>query len=477
MIEEFIELGKLPLVFWLAVAIWLVLVAETVTKWREVWAKPAVVVYGTIAAWYLGDLLYTGIDHFSGIFPARTVSLALWQVILFLVAYRWLVWWLVPIFFQGLPVTTGPILIDRRAVSFFFLVFFLLWLSLFLIAVAIDHWRVLAVLWPPSAPDDPAMFSHAGVGSGTDFLLATGGYLYVLVCSAFGVLLVLNRGLLRVAALIMILLSWPDVWFGVARNTMLALLLPGVMTYWLFDRSWWQLKAVLTLVLFLFVNSWFSGVETYRGGEGLRSVERMNFAEVKDVDTHHEGLDMLEELCWMDSFISIGMYHPNMGLRYLDEAANVIPRTFWVDKPMPGIDYAMLRGFGGNNDSKAGVFATVATGMIGQGVANFGRFFGVLAAALLMVCWTGILSRLWLQRYRLPRLFLFVIGCGLTFNMGRDITLLVLWPFCFGMIGVLIWERISPPRPPTAAPSAQPSPPVTNRRPSGPRWRTNWSRG
>ncbi len=143
---------------------------------------------------------------------------------------------------------------------------------------------------------------------------------------------------------------------------------------------------------------------------------------------------------------------------------------------MIGMDYAFARGFGGNNDSAAGVYATIATGMIGQGVANFGRFFGVLAAAFLMTCWTGFLSRLWLQRDRLPRLFLFIVGCGLTFNMGRDITLLVLWPFCFGLIGVWIWEKFSPHR-------RGPAPAVQVRRqprPSpgpGTKWRTTPKRG
>jgi hypothetical protein len=129
----------------------------------------------------------------------------------------------------------------------------------------------------------------------------------------------------------------------------------------------------------------------------------------------------------------------------------------------------VARGFGGNNDSASGLFATISTGVIGQGVANFGRFFGVIAAAFLMALWTGLLSRLWLQRERLPRLFLFVIGSGLTFNMGRDITLLVLWPFLFGTIGVWIWEMYFPYRPPARSERMASVP--------RPKWRTTWNRG
>jgi hypothetical protein len=476
MTEELSELGKLPPVFWLAGAVWVYLVGEAIVRWHESWAKPALVTYGTIAAWYLGDLLYIGMEHFDAVFPTRIVSLALWQVVLFLVAYRWLVWWLVPKFFRGIPPQAGPIQIDQSAVPHFFLACFLLWLGLFLIAAAMTGWKIMALLWPPSSSEQIGMFAHPGVGSGADFLVATAGYLYLLVCSSFGVLFILNKGLLRFCALAMVLISWPNIWFGPFRNTMLALFLPGVLTYWLFDRSWWQVKALVTLLLFLFVNFWFIGVEEYRGGTELSLASRMNFVKASSTETRHEGLDMLEELCWMDAFIEAGVYRPNMGERYFDELANIVPRTFWPDKPMIGMDYASARGFGGNSDSAAGVYASIATGMIGQGVANFGRFFGVVAAAFLMTCWTGLLARLWLQRDRLPRLFLFIVGCGLTFNMGRDITLLVLWPFWFGMIGVWIWEKFFPPRP-------APAPAVRERRPPRPslgpgaKWRTASKRG
>ena len=461
MSEELAELAKYPLVFWIALAVWLILVVEAISRWQEAWTKPGLVIYGTIAVWYLGDLTYGGIDHFLGILPMRILSLALWQVTLFLVAYRWLVWWLVPKFFQGLSRSTGLVKIGLHELRFFFLVCFLLWLGLFLFGAALADWNFVGLIWPPAAAEPVGIFSHGGVGSGADFLIATAGYLYILVCSSFGVLLVLNKGLLRYCALALIVLSWANIWFGPYRNTMLALFLPGVLTYWLFDRSWWQLKALVTLVLFLFVHFWFAGVEEFRAREDVPLSARMNFVQTSSIETQHVGLDMLEELCWMDSLVEVGIYHPNWGERYFAEVANIVPRVFWAGKPMPGIDYAIARGYGGNADSSLGVYATIATGMIGQGVANFGRFFGVVAAALLMACWTGILARLWLQRDRVPRLFLFIVGCGLTFNMGRDITLLVLWPFCFGVLGVLFWERFFPYRPP--APVA-PSPVLKKRR-------------
>jgi hypothetical protein len=72
---------------------------------------------------------------------------------------------------------------------------------------------------------------------------------------------------------------------------------------------------------------------------------------------------------------------------------------------------------------------------------NFGRFFGVVAAAGLFALWAAFLSRLWVQRASPLRFALFAIGLGLTFNTGRDLTFLVLFPFAFGYLAVLAYER------------------------------------
>ncbi len=133
-----------------------------------------------------------------------------------------------------------------------------------------------------------------------------------------------------------------------------------------------------------------------------------------------------------------------MGQRYFAELVNPIPRGLWKDKPLIGIDYALARGQGWGREDKglAGVGATISTGMIGQGVVNFGPFFGVLAAAFLMGLWAAILARQDLKGEKMGRMLLFFIGCVLTFNMGRDITLLVLYPFLFGYIMLTVWAQV-----------------------------------
>jgi hypothetical protein len=41
------------------------------------------------------------------------------------------------------------------------------------------------------------------------------------------------------------------------------------------------------------------------------------------------------------------------------------------------------------------------------------------------------------------RMLLFFIGCVLTFNLGRDITLITLYPFLFGYIMLTMWAQVN----------------------------------
>ena len=144
---------------------------------------------------------------------------------------------------------------------------------------------------------------------------------------------------------------------------------------------------------------------------------------------------MYEELCWINSFIGSGAYKPNWGQRYFAELVNPVPRTLWPDKPMIGLDYAVVRGQAYQEDGT--VTATVSTGMIGQGVVNFGRVLGPIFAAFLMSLWAAVLARLDLCGQKIGRIPLFALGLILTFNLGRDITLLTLYTFTFG--AAIVW--------------------------------------
>ncbi len=59
---------------------------------------------------------------------------------------------------------------------------------------------------------------------------------------------------------------------------------------------------------------------------------------------------------------------------------------------------------------------------------------------MIMALWIGLLIRWWGERQSMLRFLLFMLGAGLTFNLGRDITLLVLWPIVFAYCFVRLTE-------------------------------------
>jgi hypothetical protein len=108
-----------------------------------------------------------------------------------------------------------------------------------------------------------------------------------------------------------------------------------------------------------------------RGGDISRVVQQIGLGGVVETveqsEAKHAGLNMLEELAWVNNFIDKGTYAINYGQRYFAELVNSIPRGLWQDKPLIGIDYAIARGqlYGDQNEGEAGVGATISTGMIG----------------------------------------------------------------------------------------------------------------
>jgi hypothetical protein len=238
---------------------------------------------------------------------------------------------------------------------------------------------------------------------------------------------------------------------------------------WVFLRlrgGMWK-KILVLLAVFLVINTWMKFVIANRGTMNITAAfeqKGLNLSDQKDV--HNAGLNMFEELCWVSTFIDKGTYHVNWGTRYFAELVNPIPRALWPGKPLIGIDYAIARGMQYGSTDASGVVATVSTGFIGQGVVNFGRFFGPMAAALLMCLWVAALARLDLNIHALGRLPLYSLGIILTFNLGRDITLITIYPFLFGALAVWWLDRHRPQRqdaermpvPASNQPAGHPSP-------------------
>jgi hypothetical protein len=286
-------------------------------------------------------------------------------------------------------------------------------------------------------------WGRSQIGGGFSAFISLAGYLQIFLASAFGVLaaLAMNRRT-RNMALLVCFLAIPFYVFDRTRNTMLAAVLPGVLAFVFFRlRTGLLTKGVVLVGGFLVVDFWFSTVMANRMGTSfdIQGALAGQSSRGDGEKARHEGLNMLEELAWIDHFMVTGAYVPNVGQRYFAELVNPIPRAIWKNKPMIGLDYAVARGQSATG-SNGEVTATISTGMIGQGVVNFGKILGPIATAALMALWVAILARQDLLGASPGRMVLYAVGFILTFNMGRDITLLVLYPFLFGLWLFQFWQ-------------------------------------
>lgn len=424
-------------------------------RWRG-WGIPALAVLGTVGLWYVGDVLYNDFGMYRALFGDRLLSNAWLQVAWFLVAFAFWVprchhW--VNRRLQGRRSTVMDLVrhrgaerpsfqarLDQVAMPLLFV-----WLGLMAVALVRSEFDVVGLFFPYLGEKaDP--WARGRVGGGFDALLALATYLQVLVTAVFGVVAALSTNArTRFIALAVLALALPYFVIGRTRNTMIAVLLPGFLSWVFFRlRGGIPVKVVVMALAFVALDGWFRFVMEARGAQV--SVASLA-ADIKavEVDARHEGLNMFEELAWMNSLQNAGEYRPNWGRSYLAEIVNPIPRALWAGKPEVGLDYARARGFGWDQaeGAGAGVAASISTGMIGQGLANFGLVFGPPAAALLMALWVALLARQDLLARREPtRLLLFALGGVLTVNMGRDITLLVLYPFFFGLLFYHIWRHL-----------------------------------
>jgi hypothetical protein len=260
------------------------------------------------------------------------------------------------------------------------------------------------------------------------------------VTAFLGVLVFFQRSIAwRLLAGVIFAIALPYFFFAGARSHFLAAVLPFILTYLFYGRHLLVLKLAILTIAFFCLKEGFKFVTEFRGTGFREMLASKNPYELLGEDERTSGLNMIEELCLVNAYLDSGETSPAYGARYLNELLNFIPRSIWPSKPLLGIDYAIWRGFE-SEDSDLGVNTTVASGMIGGGVLNFGQIFGPVVAGILVALWTGLLIRWWEQRKSLLRLALFMLGAGLTFNLGRDITLLVLWPVVFTYFFVRLAE-------------------------------------
>jgi oligosaccharide repeat unit polymerase len=431
------------LTFWLAAV---VLGALTVESCIQLLKRNAfgvtLMVYITVFGWYFVDPFINPEQY--DYLPSYLLGQSYGQVLLFLIAFRVFtplaIRWILRRRSSGISdmrLTPEQILIGAGT----------FWFVLLLIGIYRMDGDVMGAVFPIDGRAGPTMWGRGAVDTGSSgFLISFAGYVFNAVTAFLGVLVFFQRSIAwRLLAGAMFAITLPYFFFAGARSHFLAAVMPFILTYLFYGRHLLILKLVILAIAFFCLNEGFKFVTAFRLGGFREVLASQNPYELMDEDARTSGLNMIQELCFVNTYLETGGTSPAYGARYLNELLNFIPRAIWPSKPLIGIDYAKWRGFE-SEDTELGVNTTVSSGMIGGGVLNFGQIFGPIAAAMLMAFWIGLLVRWWEQRQSLLRLVLFMLGVGLTFNLGRDISMLVLWPVIFAYCFVRLAEICATPR-------------------------------
>lgn len=431
----------LPLTYFIAGFLCFGIATYGALNLNKVWSTPLLAVMAMYAMWYILEPIYYP-DEFAS-FSQTLIFDAYYYSVVFILTFSLFFVLLRPVFSPrhslnaaGQQVSLTNYSRDVSAlVARFTLPLAICWVVLVAIGSLRLGGNVFAALFPLEGRAGVVMWQRAaGADAGAaGFMVSTGAYLYLMISAFLGALLPLaSTPRNRLVLLALVCLAWPYHFLQGSRNETLVASLPCIISFLMFSKFSRGFKTGVILVVAMFFNFWFGVVIQMRQ-------EQVAITEISlSGDTKHLGLNMASELCWTLYFQASGILEPSWGMRYIAEVLNIVPRALWPGKPLIGIDYAIARGFG-STETDIGVFATISTGVIGQGIANFGPFFGAAFVGFAMACWANLLSR-FLQQGSLPRLLLFVLGLGLTINLGRDITLLTLFPFIFGYLTVRAFE-------------------------------------
>ena len=439
----------LPFPYYLCVAAVLFLLWKGWQSRWSAWGIPMMAVAATTGIWYLLDPIYNDYGQYVRKVGPQNLTNGLWEILLFLAALG--------VFIPKLSDRINADLEGRRSQIFqmirdreidtpqfqdqiaaLMVIILVAWGALMVIALIRVNFDFLGLFFPYLG-EKAQPWARDRIGTGFDSLIALAGYLQILLIALMGACFALST---RTSSMLMAgigyLLASPAILFDRTRSSMLAVLLPGLMALITMRiRGGMLIRIAVLVVSFLAIEGWFKFVIDHRDQGSIAEIFKKGAVDDDELKHRkHLGFNMFEELGFVNYFIEQGTYKVNWGSRYFAELVNPIPRVLWPGKPMIGIDYAIARGMGyGELGAKsAGIAATISTGMIGQGIVNFGRILGPLAAALLMSLWAALLARQDLLGDDVGHLLLYAIGLVLTYNLGRDITLLNVYPFVFGLI-------------------------------------------
>lgn len=425
------------------------------------WGIPMLAVLGTASAWYLGDAVYNDYNQYDLTFGDETLRNAWWEVLLFFISFGIMV----PIvhrhmnshlnqresrIFQMVRDRGIDSDVFQRQISILAWALLGPWVMLMGLGLLRTDFDFVGLFFPYlGEKSDP--WARDRIGAGIDAIYAFAGYVQLMLTALWGALFATSKrpGTMWLSGALYFL-SAPYFIFDRTRSYMLAIILPGFLAFvTLRMRGGIIIRLFVCFLSFVALQGWMKFVIDNRDQGSISQAFKSGGLKDEEIKSRkHGGFNMFEELCYINYFIANGSYKVNWGTRYFAEIVNPIPRVLWPGKPMIGIDYAIARGmkYGDLSKKSGGIAASISTGMIGQGIVNFGRILGPLTSALLMAIWVAILARMDLMGGDPGHLLLYAIGLVLTYNMGRDITLLILYPFIFGWILVnFIGKNKQPP--------------------------------
>lgn len=440
---------NMPVSFWATVAVMTTGVFFAFDRVQRGIGLPMLAVFATVTVWYLVDLFYNGYEYYTQTFASDILSNAWWQVALFLTMFLLLAPELHKICnakYLNRPSTALQVAREgvndpylQKRLILIFEASLLIWVVLAVIATTRLQSDIIYYFFPfLDRKFDP--WGRDRLGSGFDSLLSLASNVQIFTAATFGIsaALITNRKL-RAFAIAACFFAWPYYIFDRTRNYMLSSMLPGILSWVLLRmRGTWVKKGIVLAFFFFLTDVWFGFVIANRSNMTItEALQEKGLDVTSNAKVHHEGLNMFEELCWINTLVGNGSFRPTFGSLYLAELFSPVPRALWPGKPTPTLDYSVARG---QARSDTGEGATISSGMIGQGVVSLGPFLGPIGAAFLMSIWVVILARLDLRG---QDLILYGFGLILTFNLGRDITTITLYTFIFGSMAVWLMNRMN----------------------------------
>jgi len=390
------EAAHLPLPFYLCLVTFLTLVWQAWNARTKAWGIPMLAVIGTAGVWYLGDPVYNDYGSYIRMFGEGPLNAAWGEVLLVFLSLAFLV-----------PIMPRKIIKDMQGEDSKVLhmirehcvnekwfqmqidnigkALLIPWIMLMIFGLVRTKFDLIGIFFPYLGEKaDP--WARDRVGGVFDAFYAFAIYIQLMLTAMWGIVFALSkRPETYITAGIIYFLSAPFYVFDRTRSYMLAILLPGFMALvTLRMKGGIFVRLIVIAVSFIVLESWMKFVIDNRDKGSIAAAFKTGGMQDEQVKKRkHGGFNMYQELGYINSFIANGTYRVNKGARYFAEIVNPIPRAIWKNKPMIGIDYAVARGMAyGDLDAKSGgVAASISTGMIGQGVVNFGSIFGPMATA------------------------------------------------------------------------------------------------